>query len=184
MYAAIATTLQMAAREMQLSGGPDQPGYRRIMAQLREVSKELAAFDRRTQRHKAVPVDFSEILQDAAGFGSLTVGQDRGDSGSSSLEEVMVEGPAHDLRDLLSALFEYARTVGRDPVRLGARVEPSSDTAGAMCATELVIQSSDLPDFLRRKLWDAVSVRGGEVSIISEPDACRVEFTLPIERRS
>jgi hypothetical protein len=88
------------------------------------------------------------------------------------------------LHDLLSSLVEYARTVGRDPIELRAQVMHKSGDDRAMCLTELVIQSPDVPDFLRRKLWDSARTRRGEVSVISEPECCRVEFALPVERRS
>jgi len=99
-------------------------------------------------------------------------------------EYVMVQGPAHDLRDLVCSLAEYALTVARDPVDLRAQVMYTSNQGRGVCATELVIQSPDVPDFLRRKLWDAVRIRHGEVSVVLEPERCRVKFTLPIERRS
>jgi len=95
----------------------------------------------------------------------------------------MVQGPAHDLRDLLSSLVEYASAVGAKPLALHARIRHDVGASKAACTTELVVQSPDLPDFLRRKLWDAARVRGGEVSVISEPTLCRVEFTIPIDHR-
>jgi hypothetical protein len=80
--------------------------------------------------------------------------------------------------------MEYALTVARGPIDLHAEIKRESNNVRAVCATELLIQSSDVPDFLRRKLWDTIGKRRGEHSIILEPECCRVRFTLPIERRS
>jgi hypothetical protein len=179
MYAAVAT-LQMAARQLQLGGGLDPSKYGRIVTQLREVTDQLTAVHRRAGNQKTDPVNFTEMLREAMATASP------GSNGIAMpvLEDVMVEGPANDLRDLLSSLFEYALTVGRDPIDLRTQVRQTGPQLRPVYATELVIQSPDVPDFLRRKLWDAVRVRRGEVCVISEPERCRVEFALPIERRS
>lgn len=179
MYAAVAT-LQMAARQLQLSGELDRSKYSRIMAQLREVADELTAFERRTGKQKADPVNFTAMLREAVAI----AGHDGNGIVMQLAEDVMVEGPANDLRDLVCCLVEYALSVGRGPADLRAQVKQTSNQLRAMCATELAIPSPDVPDFLRRRLWDAVRTRRGEVSVICEPEHCRIEFTLPIERRS
>ncbi len=99
------------------------------------------------------------------------------------LGEIMVEGPARDLRDLLCCLLEYALSVGRNPIDLRVAIKGMSSAARKVCATELVVQSRDVPDFLRRKLWETIRARRGEVSVVIEPECCRLGFTLPIERR-
>lgn len=182
MYRAIAT-LQMTASTLQLSGGLEQSEYSRIMAQLRQVTDELAAVERRMGNTKADPIDFAGMLRDAVAMTSQPA--DRNGKGVvlQAPKDVMVEGPADDLHDLVGSLVEYARTVGPDPVDLRAQVNYTSDQTRAVCVTELVIQSPDVPDFLRRKLWDTVRIRRGQVSVITEPECCRIGFTLPIERR-
>jgi hypothetical protein len=180
MHAAVAT-LQMAARQSQLDGGLDQSKYSRIMTQLRQVADQLTAVDQRAGKQKADPVNLTEMLRDALAAASPAVAQNG--VAMPEPEEAMVEGPANDLRDLVSSLFEYALTVGPKPIDLRTQIKQTSPQPRAMYATELVIQSPDVPDFLRRKLWDAVRIRRGEVSVISEPDRCRIEFMLPVERR-
>jgi hypothetical protein len=180
MQTAVAT-LQRAARQLNISGGLDRSKCRRVIAQLREVTDELTAFERRGGKQKAEPVNFTQMLLDGLAAASPSAGSDRNSVAVSGAEDTMVEGPANDLRDLLSSLFEYA---GRGPVEMCAQVKPMSHGLGAGYATELTIQSPDIPDFLRRKLWDAVRVRRGEVCVSSEPERCRIKFTLPVERRS
>ena len=179
MYAAVAA-LQKAQRQLQLDGGRDPSKYGRIMTQLREVTDQLTAVHRRAANHKADPVNFTQLLREALATATA------GNTGIAAAgpEDVMVEGPANDLRDLLSSLFEYALTVGRDPIELHAHVRQEEPEPRAAYVTELVIQSPDVPDFLRRKLWDAVRARHGEVRVISEPQRCRIEFALPVDRRA
>jgi len=176
MYATVAT-LQMAAQRMQLSGELDQSKCRRIMSQLRQVADELIDSERRLGKQKANPVNFSAVMHDAA------AGQDKRRIVMRLADEIMVEGPGHDLHDLLCSLFEHALTVGCEPIDARVEVKCVDNPVRDVCSTELCIQSPDLPDFLQRKLWDAVRARRGEVSLISEPERCRIGFTLPIERR-
>jgi len=171
-------TLQRAARQLNTSG-LDRSKCRRIIAELREVTDELTAFERRGGKQKADPVNFAEMLLDALAAASLSAGDDS--VAVSGAADAVVEGPANDLRDLVSCLFEYA---GRGRIELRAHVKPMSPGPGAGYATELTVQSPDIPDFLRRKLWDAVRARRGEVCVSSEPERCRIQFTLPVERRS
>jgi hypothetical protein len=84
---------------------------------------------------------------------------------------------------MVCGLIEYAFTFARDPIVLRTDIKYPGNQARAVCSTELAIQSSDVPDFLRHKLWEVVRSRGGEVSVVSEPECCRVVFTLPVERR-
>ena len=171
-------TLQKAARQLNTSG-LDRSKCRRIIAELREVTDELTAFERRGGKQKADPVNFAEMLLDGLAAASRSAGSDRNSVAVSGAEDAMVEGPANDLRDLVSCLFEYA---GRGRIELCAEIKPMSPGAGY--ATELIVRSPDLPDFLRRKLWDAVRARRGEVCVSSEPERCRIQFTLPVECRS
>ena len=179
MHAAVAT-LQKAARQLQLSGELERSEYTKITTQLRDVANKLSAFERRTGKQTAAPVNFSDLLRGAA----ATSGQPVTDAATDVPDGIMVEGPAHDLRDLLSSLVEYGRSVGDDQGAFLVQILDNASAAGAICLTELVIAAPDLPDFVRRKLWDAVRSRRGEVSIVSELERCRIALTLPIERRS
>lgn len=180
MHAAVAT-LQRAARQMQLSGNLERSEYGRIVTQLRDVADTLAGFERRTGKQKAAPVDFSAMLHRAAAPASPSAGEC--DATPLVPEGVMVEGPAHDLQDLLAGLVDYARTTGGDAVELRAQIKYTNGETRAVCVTELVVHSPNVPDFLRRMLWEAASSRHGEVSVVCEPQLCRIEFILPIERR-
>jgi hypothetical protein len=174
-------SLQMAARRLQLSGNLDQSEYARMMSRLREVTDELGASERRAVKQNAEPVNYTELLLDATAAASQPNIQ-RGIA-MQLPGDITVEGPAQDLRDLICCLMEYALTVARDPIALHAEIKCDSNNVRAVCATELLIQSSDVPDFLRRKLWDTVGKRRGEYSVILEPECCRIRFTLPVERR-
>jgi hypothetical protein len=179
MHASIAA-LEMATRRLGLSGNLDQSQYSRIIAQLHQVSDELIAIERRVGNQKADPVNFAELLRGAVVMASLEANSIR----MQVSEDVMVEGPADDLRDLVYSLVEYARTVGQNPIELRGQGLDTIYQSTAACSAELIIQSPDVPDFLRRMLWNTVRIRQGEVSITSELDRCRVKITLPIERRS
>jgi hypothetical protein len=170
MYAAVAT-LEMNARRLQLGEKLDRSNYRRIVSQLREVTDELTALEKRGERQTPRSVNFAAMLRDTTAT-TLPL-----------LEEIIVEGPAHDLRDLLCSLVAYARTVGRDPIDLRVEVKRKNSAAGEMCVTEFVVRSPDVPDFLQRKLWNAIRARHGEVSVVSEPERSRIGFRLPIAPR-
>jgi hypothetical protein len=178
MHAAVAS-LQKAARQLQLSGELERSEYTKITTQLREVANKLSAFERRTGKQDTPPVNFSDLLRRAA----ATAGQIESEATAQVPDGIMVEGPAHDLRDALCTLVEYGRSVGNDEVAFLVQIVDRANTTGAICLTELLIPAADLPDFVQRKLWDAARVRRGEVSIVSELKRCRVAMTLPIERR-
>jgi hypothetical protein len=182
MHPAIAK-LEIAARRLQLLGGLEQTEYSGLVAQLREVSEQLNGFERRINEVKACPIHFGDLLRGAVGTASAPAGQTASRMIVQVPDDIMVAGPPHDLRDLFSSLTEYALTVGQNQIELRAEIKYLGTQARAVCATELVIQSSDIPDFLRRKLWDAVGARRGEVTVVSEVNYCRVVFTLPVERR-
>ena len=177
MHAAIAT-LQKAARQFELAGAMDRSRYTRVMAQLRDVNNELNAVARRDGDREAAAVDLTAMLREAV----VAAGQGADAITVQLTEGAMVAGPANDLRELVCWLLDYA--VGRGRATLRTQIKIIGNQSRPMCATELTIAASDVPDFLRRRLWDAVRARRGEVSIISEPDCCRVEFMLPIERRT
>jgi len=180
MHPAVAT-LEMAARQLQLSGELERSEFGRIMLQLRSVADGLSTVERRIAKQKAASVNFAALLRSAIAPTDPACRQD--DDARLPKQEMTVEGPAHDLRDLLCSLVEYARAVGTEPLEWRAHIKQDIGATRAKCTTELVVQSPDLPDFLRRKLWDAARIRGGEVSVISEPTLCRIEFTIPIDRR-
>ena len=183
MHTAI-TALQTAARRLQLFGGLEQSQCSQIMTQLREVADQLHALERRRGEEKADPVNFTDLVRRALGAASVPAA---GRAARTAIlqvpEDVIVEGPAHDLRDLVCSLIEYAFTVTRNSIELRADIRYTGNQARAVCSTELTLQSSDVPDFLRQKLWEVVRVRRGEVSVVSEAECCRVIFTLPVERR-
>jgi hypothetical protein len=166
-----AATLLIAARQLQHGGAMGPPDYGRIASQLREVTDQLASLEQRAAGYETHPVNFAEMLR-ATGVTTAPLP-----------EEMMVEGPANDLRDLLCVLVEYAGTVGHGAIGLRPEVKCKNSGPRQMCVTELTVRSSDVPDFLQRKLWEAAHRRRGEVSLISELQSCRIEFRLPIERR-
>ena len=181
MHSAVAA-LQKTARQLQLSGGLEPSKYSRIMSQLREVTNELSASERQMKNRKAAPVNYTVLLREAMPANSA----DADPSGSQraiSAEDILVEGPAQDLRNAIGSLIEFASAAGRDGLDLRVELKRGSDQARDVCTTELAVRSPDVPDFLRRRLWDAVRLRRGEVSVVSEPNGSRVTFTLPVERR-
>jgi hypothetical protein len=178
MHAAV-SDLKMAAQRLRLSGELDVPNYTRMMTQLREFGEQLATFERRAGTQNVEPVNLTELIRKVAG--PVTTVHAGNEIATGLSEPFIVEGPTEDLRDLLSCLVEFARGVGPDPIDL--RLELQCDENRQKCLIGLVIRSSDVPDFLRRKLWDAARARRGEVSITTEPDRGRIAFVLPLERR-
>jgi hypothetical protein len=180
MHPALAT-LETTARQLQLSGELERSEFGRIMRQLRVVADGLDTLERRTAKQKAASVNMVELLRAALAPADADSGP--GEEVRLPSQDMTVEGPAHDLRDLFCTMIEYARAVGSEPLDLRAHIRHDAGTARETCTMQLLVHAPDLPDFLRRKLWDAARVRGGEVSVISEPTLCRIAFTLPIERR-
>jgi hypothetical protein len=173
MHPAVAT-LQQAARRLQHSGNMDASKYAWMMSQLRGVTAELDASERKARNQKTDPVDITELLHEVLAKAGIAM---------QLPDTIMVAGPDQSLSDLLACLIEVA--LGAQPNSLQLHVE-----AGRKCGKaretftiELAIQSPDVPDFLRRKLWEAARVRCGEVSIVAELDCCWIRFSLPIERR-
>lgn len=181
MHPAIAM-LQTTAQALEVSGGLDQSTCSRLMGQLQRITEELVAVERRAGKQKADPVDFTAILRDALATASYGVDEEHG-AGKKIPEDVYVEGPSHDLRDLMGSLIEYARSVGPDPVDLRTQVNYTSDQNRAVCMTELAVGTANVPDFLQRKLWETIRARRGVISVISGPQGCCIRFSLPIERR-
>jgi hypothetical protein len=181
MMHTVIATLQRAAQQRQAAGALNRARYGKILAQLREIADELSPSERRRIGEKWDPVNFAELLRSVAK--AAAGGPHPSEILVQAPEGVLVHGPEHDLRELIGTLTEFARGVGAAPVEVRASVTHGDDQDRAKCVTELVIQERDVPDFLRRKLWEVVSARRGEVSIASEAHRCRVEFSLPIERR-
>ncbi len=173
MHAAVAS-LHQAARRLQHSGNLDPSTYAWVMSQLRDVTTELDASERRAQEQKSDPVNIVELLREAVAKAGIS---------TPLPDPVMVPGPARTLRDLISCLIEYA--LGAHPDALDLRAETARNAYGARekFMIKLVVQSPDIPDFLRRKLWEAAGARRGEVSIVAELDRCRIDLGIPIERR-
>jgi hypothetical protein len=173
MHPAIAT-LQQAARRLQHSGNMDPSKYAWMMSQLRGVTAELDASERKARNQTSDPVDITELLHEVLAKAGVVM---------QLPNNTMVAGPAQSLRDLLSCLIEVALGARPNSLRLHARTGRKHEKDRETFTIELTIQSLDVPDFLRRKLWEAARTRGGEVSIVSESDCCRIGFSLPVERR-
>jgi len=178
MHAA-AATLQTAAQRL-ISGVTERSDYTQIIAQLRAVANELAAQERRAAPGKADPVDLTAMLCDAAAKASSAAGQSA--ITVVAAEEITVEGPATDLHELISSLVEFA--LGTTRAASEIRIDKACIGSRAAGALELAVGTADLPDFLRRKLWEVAHRRRGQVSIVSEANRCRLTLTLPLERRS
>jgi hypothetical protein len=174
MYTAIAT-LQRAVQQRLLAGVLNRVKYVQVTSQLREIADKL--FPERRSNGEADPVNFADILRSVVGA------RQKSDVLLEAPEGVLVDGPEHDLRELVDNLTEFARSARTEPVELRASVSYGNDQDRGKCVTELVIEAPDVPDLLRRKLWNVISVRRGQVSIACEAHRCRVEFSLPIERR-
>jgi len=173
MHAAV-VSLRQAARRLHHSGSLEPSKYAWTISQLRDVTAELHASERRARERKTDPVNIAELLRAALAKVGLAV---------QLPDTVMVAGPAHTLRDLLCCLIEYALGVRPNSIDLRAAASREADSAGETFTIELVIQSLDIPDFLRRKLWEAAGARRGKVSIVSELDCCRIGLSIPVERR-
>jgi len=180
MNAAI-KTLRTGARQLRLAGELDPDKFAWAMTQLRTVANELAACERRASKEEVIPVDITALLSRVLGPPASGQRDDR--IAPPSAGNVMVRGPLHDLQDLLNGLIEYARSVYTGPMDLRTSVRRGGCKVGDMFTIELAVRSLEIPDFVRRKLWDAASIRGGEVSVVSEPDRCWIRLTLPTERR-
>jgi hypothetical protein len=63
MHPAVAT-LQQAARRLQHSGNMDASKYAWMMSQLRGVTAELDASERKARNQKTDPVDITELLRE------------------------------------------------------------------------------------------------------------------------
>ena len=173
MHAAVAS-LQQAARRLQHSGNLDPSKYAWMISQLRDVTAELDASERRAQEQKSDPVNIIELLRKALDKAGISM---------QLPDSVTVPGPARTLRDLLSCLIEYALGVRPNALDLRAETVGKADGGREMFTIQLVVQSPDIPDFLRRKLWEAAGARRGEVSIVAELDRCRIDLGIPVERR-
>lgn len=140
----------------------------------------LAAIERRLTEQHSEPVDLSRLITAAA---RLAADQRQGKMLLQLPEGVFVQGPADDVRELIVGLIEHAGTGGYDKVKFRAQVNYMIDCSRLSCTAEIVTPTPDVPDFLRRELWEVVGKRRGQVSITSETGGCRIEFTLPLERR-
>ena len=128
MHPAVAT-LEMAARQLQLSGELERSEFGRIMMQLRSVADGLSTVDRRIAKQKAASVNFTAMLRSLIAPAAPACGP--GDGARLPMQEMMVEGPPHDLRDLLCSLVEYARAVGTEPLDWRAQIKQDIGAARA-----------------------------------------------------
>jgi hypothetical protein len=83
---------------------------------------------------------------------------------------------------MIASLLEYASSAGPRPVIRAQMTYPANE-ARPMCSTEILVQGSDFPDFLRQRLWETIHARQGQLSITSQQNGCRIMFALPVERR-
>jgi hypothetical protein len=180
MNAAV-VTLQEAAGRLRREGELEPSTYAWMISQLRGVTVELDASERRARKKNVAPADFAELLRETAA--PLLNSQGGNVIAVQLPDEVLIEGPAAEIRDLLSCLIEYAGNASPNPIDLWAGLGCKPDSGREMLMVELSVRSPDVPDFIRRKLWDTARPRHGELSIVSEPDRCRIGLMLPVERR-
>jgi hypothetical protein len=160
---------------------PDNYEYKAILGQLRQITKRLALVERRESEENCAPVDFSRIVRDGCAKATLTPSADT--LIVQIPESVLVEGPGDDLVELIGCLIEYGYTGGPEPVRLSAQINYPENEVRPTCTTEMLLPTSEVPEFLRRKVWDTVRARRGEVTIAAAPRGSRISFTFPVERR-
>ncbi len=173
MHPAVAT-LQQAARRLQHSGNMDPSKYAWMMSQLRGVTAELDASERKARNQTTDPVDITELLREVLAKAGIAM---------QLPDTIMVAGPDQSLRDLLACLIEVALGAQSNSLQLHVEAGRKCGKAQETFRIELAIQSPDVPDFLRRKLWEAARTRCGEVSIVAELVCCQISLSLPIERR-
>lgn len=176
-----AATATIDAHMLRTTGRLEKAEYRSVLQQLRYVTERLNVIERRLEKEERDPVELAKIIDDAV---SRAV-QPLTTSGPvvEVPQDILVQGPAKDLREMISALVDHACSSGARSVAIRAQVLYSADQARPMCATEIGVQSKDFPDFLRRRLWDTIHERRGELSVSSELSGYRITFTLPVERR-
>jgi hypothetical protein len=180
---AAVSNLKKAAQRLQLSGELDASNYTRMMKQLGEFSEGLASCERRGKIQNLKPVNLIELIRKVAAPALRATDQEGNELSTETSNDLVVEGPTVDLRDLFCCLIEFARSVGQEPVDLRMQITRDDDETRQKCLIELTVRASDVPDFLRRKLWDAARPRQGEVFVTTEPDQSRIGFVLPLERR-
>jgi hypothetical protein len=173
--------LQTAARQRSLAGEIGRPTYGRLITQGREIAAEIDPSQNRQTAGGCDPVNYAEILRNAQA--SITARENIAGQQVLVPDGVLVEGPAHDLREAIHHLLEFASSTGVAPTELGIYISYPSDQRRGKCVTEMVMYSPGLPDFLQQTLWNMVRRRHGEMSIISEAQCCRIKFSLPVERR-
>lgn len=158
----------------------DDCEYTALIGQQRQFAHGLAIFERRGAREKYAPVGLERIVKDGAGKALRTPDADK--LVLQLPESVFVEGPADDLIELIACLVEYGHS-GPKPIRLSAQINYTGDEQRPTCTTELLLPSGEVPEFLRRKVFDTVRARQGEVTIAGTASGHRISFTLPVERR-
>jgi hypothetical protein len=177
------TNLEIALRQLQSRRTTDRPEYAPIVSGLLRITDQLTAIERRNSTVDTAPVNLTLLLREALTASAATIAEDKRLSNIRLPREAWVPGPAKDLRDLVAALVEYALTVGCSEVALQSGDSLEHPGANDRCSIRLELQSSDIPEFLRQKLWHVVSRRHGEVSIVTEADRSLIGIALPLERR-
>lgn len=140
-----------------------------------------ATVERRVSGGKHPPVDFADIVR--AGVAKTLRVPDPDKLVLEIPESVLVQGPADDLVELFASLLEYGHTVGPEPIRLRTQINYTFDELRPTCTTELLVGPSEVPDFLKRKIWNTVRARRGEATIAPAVFGHRISFTLPVDRR-
>ena len=176
------TTLKPTAPISNIAERQDECESRAIMVQLRQITDHRATAERRVNEGKHAPVDFAGIV--TAGAAKILLVLDPNKLVLQIPESVFVRGPADDLVDLIASLLDYGQTVGPEPIRLRTQINYTCGELVTTCTTELLVESSEVPDFLQRKILDTVRARGGEVTTAAAAIGHRISFTLPVDRRS
>ena len=138
MHPAVAT-LQQAARRLQHSGNMDPSKYTWMMSQLRGVTAELDASERRARE--------SEDRSESTSPSCCAKCWQRPASPCSYPTTIMVAGPDQSLRDLLGCLIEVALGARPNSLDLRAAAGRRKDKARETFTIELAIQSPTFPIF-------------------------------------
>jgi hypothetical protein len=175
--------LEMALRQLRSRRTTDRPEYAPIVSGLVRITDQLTAIERRDGTVDTAPVNLALLLREVLTASVATTGEDKRLSNIRLARDAWVPGPAKDLRDFVAALVEYALTVGCTEVALQSGDSHEDPGANDRCSIGVELKSSEIPEFLRQKLWHVASRRHGEVSTVTEANRSRVGIALPLERR-
>jgi hypothetical protein len=177
------TNLEMALSQLRSRRTTDRPEYAPIVSGLLRITDQLTAIERRDSTVDTAPVNLALVLREALMAAAATIAEANRLSNIRLAREAWVPGPAKDLRDLVTALVEYALTVGCTEVAFQSGDNHEDPGANDRCSIRFELKSSEIPEFLRQKLWHVASSRHGEVSTVTEANRSRISIALPLERR-